>query len=61
MILQMSFVYDMCRRLLGLLVPYDVKMPEFADLVHPKELGKQLAPLWMCYWYVCWTILAAGL
>ena len=33
------------------MVPYDLQLPEFAKGVAPGNLGNQLAPLWLCYWY----------
>ena len=42
----------MYRRLLGQMVPYDLQLPVFAEGVAPGNLGNQLAPLWLCYWYV---------
>ena len=33
------------------MVPYEIQLPDFAEGVAPGNLGNQLAPLWLCYWY----------
>lgn len=45
-----SVTFNHFRKLLNQMIGYDQTIPPFAEGVDPKNLGDQLAPLWMCYW-----------
>lgn len=43
-------LYLSFRKLLNQMIDYDQAIPPFTEDVNSKNLGDQLAPLWMCYW-----------
>lgn len=40
-----------CRKLLGLVVPYDFSPPNLSEMITSEQRREQLVPLWLCYWY----------
>lgn len=42
---------NLYRHMLGLSLPYDYSPPTMTETLSPENRRKQLAPLWLCYWW----------